>query len=220
MGQYWHIALKKGNKTAKVEPHYYGEGSKFLEFALSSRTLKVLYKLLKEEWYDCQIAIVGDYCKSLEGQETDDYDTISLLKSGITEIDDKQTKNFKKCDPETFERMGFTRLQESIKIRKDKFYVVNKTKKQYIVIERKDYDKESCVAALLWILVDNSSMGHGGGDLKPDKHSEQFNENAGCWAYDSICILDDDDPLDSLKEFKLYSDFGSVMYELQYLSNF
>ena len=143
-----------------------------------------------------------------------------MLESDITEIDHIHTDQLKMYDPLKFERMGFTCLQQSIKIRKDKFYVVNKTKKTYIVIERKDFDTESCVAALLWILVDESSMGHGGGDIQPDKHSDHFNKNAGRWAYDSICILDDDDCLDSLKEYELYSDFGSVMYELQYLSNF
>ena len=220
MGQYWHIALKKGNNTAKIDPQYYGEGSKFVEFAFSPDTLKVLYKLLKEDWYDCQLAIVGDYSTSLEGIETHKYDAISLLESGITEIDHIHTDQLKMYDPLKFERMGFTCLQQSIKIHKHKFYVVNKTKKTYIVIERKDFDTESCVAALLWILVDESSMGHGGGDIQPDKHSDHFNKNAGRWAYDSICILDDDDCLDSLKEYELYSDFGSVMYELQYLSNF
>jgi len=49
MGQYWHIALKKGKKTAKIDPQYYGEGSKFVEFAFSPDTLKVLYKLLKDD---------------------------------------------------------------------------------------------------------------------------------------------------------------------------
>ena len=220
MGQYWHIALKKGNKTGKVEPHYFGAGSKFLEFAFSPHALKVLYKLLKEDWYDSQVAIVGDYCESDEGKETDEYDTISLLQLDITEIDHRQTSGFTKCDPETFEKMGFARLKDSIKIRKDKFYVVNKTEKTYIVIGRKDYDTEECVAALLWILIDDSSMGHGGGDIQPDKHSEHFIKHAGRWAYDSICILDDDDCLDSLKEYKLYSDFGSLMYELQYMSNY
>lgn len=219
MGQYWYITLKKGDKKVKVDPQYYGEGSKFLEFAFSPNTLKVLYKLLKEDWYDSQLAIVGDYCQSDEGKEAQEYDIISLLQLGLTEIDRGQAACFKKVDDAMFERIGLTRLCNSIKIRKDKFYVVNTTKKAYIIIERKDFDTEGCVAALLWILIDDSSMGQGGGDIQLDKHSLQFKQNAGHWAYDSICVLDDDDCLDSLKEYKLYSDFGSIIYELQYISN-
>lgn len=213
MGQYWHIALKKGNKNAKVDPLHFGEGAKFLEFAFSPKTLLVLYKLLKEDWYDCQLAIVGDDCTSLEGKETHKYDILSLLQLGITEIDHKYTNAFQKCDSAMFERMGFTQLRKSIKIHKDKFYVVNTTMETYIVIGRKGYDTEACVAALSWMLADVSSMGRGPKTIQPERNSK-LKEKLGYWAYDSIRVLDDDDNLDSLKEYKLDPDFDSLIEEL------
>lgn len=72
-----------------------------------------------------------------------------------------------------------------MKIRAYKIYVVNAS---HVVIESKDYDSPQRVAALTWLLVDRSSMGHGSGDIKPEKNSI-LDKTMGCWAYDRVQVL-------------------------------
>ena len=213
MGQYWHIALGKKNANVRVDPSRYGAGLKFLEFAFSPKTLLVLHDMLRGNWVDCSVALVGDYCTSAKGAKTNAYATVSLLDLGLTEVDPDLSQHFKTNDDRAFERFGFTRLKYSVGIRADKLYVLNASKNKHVVIRREDYDSPQRVAALMWLLVDRSSMGHGSGDIKPEKNSV-LDKTLGAWAYDRVQVLHENEFLAETPTRNAQESFDQLADEL------
>ena len=214
MGQYWHIALKRRNLNVRIDPAQYGEGLKFLEFAFAPTTLLVYHDLLRGDWFDCPVALVGDCCTSEKGLETCTYPAGSLLELGLTEVNPHMAPFFKTKDDATLERFGCTRLKSELKIRTNKFYVINATKQKYVVIDRKKYDAPECVAALSWLLVDETSMGKGFGDIKPETAPELM-KTMGCWAFDRIRVLDDEDFLEEVPSQEYETKFDKLLETLK-----
>ena len=213
MGQYWHIAIKKKNANVRVDPSRYGAGLKFLEFAYSPKTLVVLHDMLRGDWADSSVALVGDYCTSEEGVKTNAYATVSLLNLGLTEVDPDLSQQFKTNDDRVFERFGFTRLKHSVRIRADKLYLLNASKDKHVVIRREEYESPQRVAALMWLLVDKSSMGHGSGDIKPEKNSV-LEKTLGVWAYDRVHILHENEFLAETPTQNAQESFDQLADEL------
>ena len=184
MGQYWTFV----NLTleTRVEPHYYGSGAKVMEFAFDSRSLRVLYALLNGRWKDTSLAIVGDYSKSKWGKKYNTFPKTSLLN--LTEVRSEFVNPG--VDHEYAQSHGLVELKQSVTLPEQTFFVCNVEKKQKIPVLASAHDSQAFVASLLWLFMDDDSMGEGSGDVTCQDGT--VHDLCGLWAGQKIRVTNDD----------------------------
>ena len=172
MGQYYiPCLLKKGYKTNKkpvvgaLYSHHFNNGLKLMEHSyVGNEFVKaVTYMLFGNEKHP--FVWCGDYADAINN------DRNMYQCACEDEFDTKYTEKFLKENPKWFEN-------EDLK------YIINHSKKQYVVVD--DYIEDVWQIHPLPLLTADGN-GRGGGDYR----SENDEDKVGIWAYDIIECNDD-----------------------------
>ena len=202
MGQYYHpTILKKNWKLAKqpvamsLNTWDFDNGLKLMEHSyIGNSVMKAMEWLLAEIYAGMQLAWVGDYA---DGKVTHAYpekkiDDWYKTEVGTLDIYEKAGDFMdSECRNSKYQRIkALIPKYEDIP---DYKYLVNLTKKEYVVIPA--YKPNKWVVHHLSILCADG-CGRGSGDYGPYSDDEESEKKydmglVGCWAYDRILVTND-----------------------------
>lgn len=210
MGQYYRpVIFGYGFKRNKPETitavaglncYRFGNGAKLMEHSyVSNNYVNAVATLLAGKFKGRNFAWIGDYADTIDntaGPDEEDNGTVNGYSLSTDKLEDATlpfipTRYYCEDEAKKYER------DNSIAVDNPYKYVLNDTKKQYVVIPDDDPD--------LWLihplpLLTCYGNGRGGGDYCPNPDKPEANKYVGKWAFDRITVANE--VPDGYKEIK------------------